>query len=356
MSPEDPSKKKGTRKALVISISQYDNPGLQPLEFCRNDGEEMYDLLKSLEYEISNNHKVIGSVKYDIMRDAIYDFFDNPDIRAEDTLLFYFSGHGMPATDGDMYLASSEINPDAPYKRGFSAYELTKMVQRSVSIRIITILDCCYSGSARISKGHEDDAAKLGTQALENNKKILHQGEGKCLLAASQATQEAYGLKEKGHSIFTHYLLQGLRGNVDSVDIHGNITPYSLGNYVYKEILNLPQRKRPKQKPITKVEASGDIILAQYPELADRTKASTIVLPSPGVISELKENIGKLWKLKSVRYFIVGIYLLFLFPQIAANISALIGRGIDGIFQGLNIITAGYIILGVFLFRNLRKH
>jgi uncharacterized caspase-like protein len=32
-------------------------------------------------------------------------------------------------------------------------------------------------------------------------------------LAASQAAQEAYALKEGNHSIFTYYLLQGLRGN-----------------------------------------------------------------------------------------------------------------------------------------------
>ena len=76
-------------------------------------------------------------------------------------------------------------------------------------------------------------------------------GEGKCLLAASQAAQEAYGLKKQDHSIFTYYLLEGLRGNERSVDVNGNITPYSLGTYVYKVIMNLPPKKRPKQKPIT---------------------------------------------------------------------------------------------------------
>ena len=39
-----------TKKGIIISISDYDI--LQPLEFCRNDGTEMYELLKSLNYEI----------------------------------------------------------------------------------------------------------------------------------------------------------------------------------------------------------------------------------------------------------------------------------------------------------------
>jgi tetratricopeptide (TPR) repeat protein/sugar lactone lactonase YvrE len=261
----------GTRKALVISVSDYDKPSnLQSLDFCRNDGDEMYELLKSLGYKIEDNHKLIGQVKFDTIRDAIYDFFDNAHTKAEDTLVFYYSGHGVPSPDGDMCLASSEINPDDPYRRGFSSSELTRLIQNSVSIRIVTILDCCYSGAAKISKGYEQSAAQKGTDAIQDKARMLQQGEGKCLLAASQAAQEAYGLKAQDHSIFTYYLLEGLRGNKKSVDIGGNVTPYSLGNYVYKAILNLPDKKRPKQKPITKTEASGEIILAHYPDLAEK--------------------------------------------------------------------------------------
>jgi hypothetical protein len=152
------------------------------------------------------------------------------------------------------------------------------MIQRSVSIRIVTVLDCCYSGATKLSKGHEEDAAKLGTVAIDNKANVLQQGEGKYLLAVSQAAQEAYALKEGDHSIFTYYLLQGLRGTEKSVDSDGNITPYSLGNFIYRSILNLPARKRPKQKPITKVEASGDIILASYPNLSKSKPLSSPII------------------------------------------------------------------------------
>ena len=268
------------KKAIVIGVSEY-STSLQPLNFCKNDGKEMFELLTSLGYEILDNHRLIGYVGFQEMREAIYDFFDNSCTLGNQTLLFYFSGHGIPAPDGDMCLASSEINPDDPYRRGFSSYELTRLMQGSASLRVVTILDCCYSGAAKLSKGHEDDAAKIGIDALRSKARILQdeqQGEGKCLLAASQAAQEAYGLKKQEHSIFTYYLLEGLRGNERSVDTNGNVTPYSLGSYVYKAILNLPPKKRPKQKPVTKVEASGDIILASYPDLIKRD-SSAILTP-----------------------------------------------------------------------------
>ena len=258
--------KETRKKALIIAISEYNDNHLRPLEFCKNDGERMYDLLVSLGFEISDNHKLIGYTQFDSMRRAIYDFFNNRKTKADDTLLFYYSGHGIPVSDGNI-LASSETDYYSPRQMGFSSYELTNLIQDSNSLRIVEVLDCCYSGAARIGKGSEEDAAKLGVTAIENNAKLLQQGEGKCLLAASQAAQEAFGLREKGHSIFTYYLLEGLKGNKKSVDSEGNVTPDSLGNYVYKEILNLPPDKRPKQKPIRKTEASGEIILATYPEL-----------------------------------------------------------------------------------------
>jgi hypothetical protein len=100
----------------------------------------------------------------------------------------------------------------------------------------------------------------------------LQEGEGKCLLAASLATQEAYGLKEKGHSIFTYHLLQGLRGaNGDSIDNEGRVTPESLGAYVYRKVTE----SSPKQRPLIKTESSGKITLAEYPRYATRPSPST---------------------------------------------------------------------------------
>src|SRR5215469_10821139 len=136
------------------------------------------------------------------------------------------------------------------------------MMNRSLSTRVVAILDCCYSGAAKVSKGNEDDAAKIGIAVIEEKSALLNQGEGKCILSASQATQEAYGKKKGDHSIFTFYLLEGLRANKMAVDLNGNITVDTLGKYVYDTIMSLPPDKKPNQKPVRKVEGGGTIILA----------------------------------------------------------------------------------------------
>jgi hypothetical protein len=43
----------------------------------------------------------VGEPKGEKLRDAIYDFFDDRTNNPNDTLLFYYSGHGVPGLPGD---------------------------------------------------------------------------------------------------------------------------------------------------------------------------------------------------------------------------------------------------------------
>ena len=235
----------------------------------------MYDLLSSYGYRIDSSRKLIGYVTWEMMRDMLINFFTDSRIKPRDTLLFYYSGHGVPDVDGDVYFASSEIDPNLPYKRGISFNELAKMIQKTTSNRVVIILDCCYSGSAFLSKGEEEDKVQFGGSPIDNGSRIFR-GEGRCLLASSQALQEAYVLEEKNHSLFTFYILRGLQGNEQSVfNNDGNITVDTLSKYVYEKIMNLPLKKRPKQRPLRKIESSGDIILVEKSCLPQSKKLST---------------------------------------------------------------------------------
>jgi hypothetical protein len=265
--------KEEVRKALIISVSDYKY--LRSLPFCKNDGEGMYSILRSLNYNIPDTYKLVGKVTHQEIEDAIYDFFTSKSNKPKDLLLFYFSGHGVPEANGDNYLSSYEIDPDEPYRRGFSFNDLAKTIDRGIPENKVIILDCCYSGAAQLSKGllSEENAAIRGTEGINR----IIPGRGKCILAACQGSEEAYAIRKQDHSIFTHYLLEGLYHNEKAINKDGNVTPDTLGKYVYEKIMSLPLGIRPKQKPIRKIESSGDIILASYQELAadSESKRST---------------------------------------------------------------------------------
>jgi uncharacterized caspase-like protein len=251
------------RKALVVGISDYTS--LQQLDFCKNDGTGVYEVLTSLGYKISDENKLVGEAKGERVGDTIYDFFVNNRNTPDDTLLFYYSGYVVPDVYGDVYLALSDIDFDNPYKGGISYVELTKVMQKCISTRVVIILDCCYRGSAMVTM-NEKDSAKVGECILDEKSRKLP-GQGRYILSSNQTLQEAYALTTGQHSIFTYYLLEGLRGNTESIDIDGNITPQSLGDYVYRKIMSLPIDERPKRRPMLKTEKSGNVILVSYPEL-----------------------------------------------------------------------------------------
>ncbi len=128
---------------------------------------------------------------------------------------------------------------------------------------------------SKISKGNEEDAAKRGRLIIEQKSRNLPEGQGKYILSSSQSHQEAYALTTGEHSIFTYYLLKGLRGNTESIDSEGNVTPQSSGNYVIRAIMSLPPDERPKQRPVIKAEESGNVVLASYPKLIPPPITST---------------------------------------------------------------------------------
>jgi hypothetical protein len=41
-------------------------------------------------------------------------------------MVFYYSGRGVPDTNGDIFLSSSELNPDAPFRNGLFVVSVMK--------------------------------------------------------------------------------------------------------------------------------------------------------------------------------------------------------------------------------------
>jgi hypothetical protein len=257
---------KSAKKALIISLSDYDD--LEKLEFCKNDGEVVYKTLTKLGYEIPDNRFIVGRANGSELRTAIIDFFRDESVETSDTLLFYFSGHGVLDGYEGRYFASSNTNPNIPEVNGVGFNLLTQQMDRSLSLKTISLLDCCFSGAAvpgLTGKGGqmEEEAEKLGREALS---KQFKDSKGKCILASSLSQRRSYNLPDKKMSAFTYFIVEGLKGKKNAVDQDGYVTPEKLDEYVYTQLANL---KTPSpQTPVRNLSISGRIELAHYPELS----------------------------------------------------------------------------------------
>lgn len=118
---------------------------------------------------------------------------------AEDLLLFYYSGHGMPWRDGEWYLCLANTRTD---RLPFTALQFEAVRDAFLGSRAknrVIILDSCYSGRAI--------GGNLGDSG------VLHQLEvnGAYMLTSASANREALYLPGEPHTAFTERLLHLLR-------------------------------------------------------------------------------------------------------------------------------------------------
>jgi tetratricopeptide (TPR) repeat protein len=287
--------------ALIIGIDQYNSNELDSLPSSKKDANDLKAELLKLEFQSFRNSPIIGSeiakeeMGWAKIRETICDFF--LEAKPSQLLLFYFSGHGITGGN-DVFLSTPNIDPKNPRSRGFSLSELTNCMGSSKSRQIIGIIDACYSGGANLpnsglKKAAADSERKQALATYDKVWKKTPKTKGISLLLSSRSYEPSNALKDD-NSLYTKYLLEGLRGvkgTVDqngitvtgsgSIDEAGFVTPQSLHDYVYDKVANITE-----QVPELKSDQSGKIIIAFYPKL---TKQITVPTPE-SLDSPMKEN------------------------------------------------------------------
>jgi formylglycine-generating enzyme required for sulfatase activity/uncharacterized caspase-like protein len=251
----------GKNWAISIGINQYDN--LQPLNFAKRDAEAMaawfreeakFDqvfLFTEDSPPIPANPPIPTQPIYGRVRRFLQAQFEQPLLKPEDNLWFFFAGHGMRHADKD-YLMLADSDPGDIEHTAISVEYITERLRRSRADNVVLLLDACREESSRSGLG-------IGEQK--------HQGV--ITFYSCTANQKSWEIAELQHGSFTHTLLTGLR-------LHGEAncaTVERLDRYLnsYVPQLNIRYQK-PSQNPYLKAEPPYKmyyILLEQYATLRD---------------------------------------------------------------------------------------
>ena len=250
--------------ALIIGNSQYDDAGLARLAAPDVDVRALAEVLSTPGIGAFDEVVPLLNEGLATVRRAIARFFDAK--HRDDLLLLYFSGHGVRDEQGHLYLAVRDTERAILAGTAIEASYVTTRMDRSASKRLVLVLDCCHSGAfgygAKAAQG-----ATVGTAtAFEGT------GRGRVVLTATDSTQYAWEgdqvLGEVENSLFTHYMIEGLRTGAADRDEDGLITIDELYDYVYEHVLN----DTPKQTPGKwAFGQQGEIVIA-HNAAASRTK------------------------------------------------------------------------------------
>jgi hypothetical protein len=240
---ERPHLGKGDLYALVVGVSKYRNPGVPQLKLSAGDAKAFAEFLGTQEKVFRKIHLKLlvddAATKKNVEKYLGYEVLK---AGRDDTVVLFFSGHGSgdPKKPGEYFFLTTDADPkylEATAVK-MSGLEFLKGLDAE---RVVVIADACHAGAF----------SRIKTKSLKKSLASLMQefGEssGRVILTSSKPneySQEKPGLKQ---SVFTYYLLKGLKGEADS-DRDGVVTLKEAYDYTYER---------------TKTETEG----AQHPQL-----------------------------------------------------------------------------------------
>jgi formylglycine-generating enzyme required for sulfatase activity/uncharacterized caspase-like protein len=262
--------------ALVIGNTEYSDPALAQLTASGKDAEDFGRALESTDICGFDDVKISLNQPSTAVIEAIDEFFDQK--KPDDMLVLYFSGHGIKDESGSLYLAFKNTVRSRLRSTALKSDYIREAMDQSRSKRQVLILDCCNSGAFPQGTKAETGGSMGITQAF--------QGYGRFVLTASDSTQFAWEgdkiIGETNNSLFTHFLVKGLKGEADR-DSDGRITVDELYDYVFEQV----QKATPNQTPTkSSSKQAGEITLRQNIRTKD---IKPIPLPED-LISEMEDT------------------------------------------------------------------
>lgn len=215
-------------RALIVCNSRFGNdPVLSELHGPKVDGTLIRDALTDHESGMfdKNEVKFVPEQKQQQVCDSIEEFFESAE--PDDTLLFYYSGHGL-IKNQQFFLCTADTITRKPVSTAVSESMLNNIVANSYAQSKIIILDCCHSG-------------KLKDDGIIKNLS----GTGRYIIAAASATERATDARFRGlPSPFTRILADGLTTKADDRDDDGYVDLDDIYDYLKRTPFEGPQPQR----------------------------------------------------------------------------------------------------------------
>lgn len=212
-------------KTFVVAIGNENYQLVPAVQFAGNDLDVFARYCqKTLGVPMPNIRKYKDAT-FGMMLSAISDLKDIAEAYNGDiNVIFYYAGHGIP---GEQDKAAYLLPVDADGKQTEVCLPVARLYQELADLNtqnVVVMLDACFSGSQRgqgMLASARGVAIKVKDEPLRGNMVVL---------TAASGTETAYPYAEKGHGLFTYFLLKKLQ------ETRGECTLGELATYVGEQV------------------------------------------------------------------------------------------------------------------------
>jgi hypothetical protein len=265
------------RMALLVGISEFDDPRWQGLRYTTKDATDLaaalrdpargrFDQVRVLTRPEETTRASILAALRQLRKEAH---------RPDDVVVVYFSAHGTLARDNQGELRRYLVTRDSSYRAipqtALSMDALKAEFDGLSSRRRLLVLATCHSGSGKSLLPKELEQELAGIKAGFYARPLEESSRASLVFAAcdwGETAREDEGLR---NDIYTHFLIEGLGGTADR-NVDGAVTATEAHDYARRRTFAFTEGRQRPSAEILEVGAdpvvlSGSIARTGRPEL-----------------------------------------------------------------------------------------
>jgi hypothetical protein len=224
--------------AIVIGIENY-RQKLPKADFATQDARLVSEyLMKTMGYPEENVIILTNDRASYVDLAKYFEKWLPNNVEAGGTVFVYYSGHGAPnPKTGDAYLVPYDGDPSFIDETGYSLKRMYAALVKLPAKEVTVALDSCFSGA-----GGRSVIAKGSRPLVMNLQQPIASSKNMTILTASSGEQISSTYQDKGHGLFTYFLLKGIK-NEDVVKQDGTLDIFSLYDYLKPQVTSIARKK-----------------------------------------------------------------------------------------------------------------
>lgn len=347
----------GKKYALLIGINEYQDSSLLDLRTPRNDAADLARALAvwSGVFVLSDDEAKLRTDDFPSKANIEKRVRFLADmVRPEDTVLLFFSGHGVSYGQGareEQFLVPVDADPSNLRASSVSLAGLIKTLRSGGLENVLVMVDACRE-NVLTSKG----IALVGLGARPDNASDRGPGDPSAAMYATRAGWYSFEDPEREgrNGVFTRFILEGLSGGADGEGPYGRmdkqISLGELASWVPEAVGEFAIRNKIRQQPVSYDFDSriNTLVLAPKADYVSRPwfpessqEDPVPVVPSPGEVRDftslyLTGALGIVASKSGGQELDLGVHYR-IFRLFGASAGVLLGLGEKGVVVGGSI-------------------